>query len=185
MNIKLLICRTANNCEKNFLKLNPLGQVPALIINGNVLTQSCAILEYLEETVPHPPLLPKDPVYAAEVRKIVDVITSGIQPLQNDRVLRYVGEKSNKWAKHWIHSGFENLERILQKTHGKYCVGNDVTLADVCLVPQVFRASQFQVDLLNFPIIRNISQRLNRLSAFSDTHPFQQPDCPINVDHVM
>lgn len=164
--------------KDDFLKLNPCGQVPVLMDKGNAIASSAAILEYLEETVPNPALLPKDPATRAKVREIVDGILSGIQPLQNMKVLKYVGENYNAWAKHWVESGFSSIERILQDTHGMFCVGDDVTLADVCLVPQIFNASRFNVDMNQFPIISDISSRLNGLKAFKDTHPLVQPDCP-------
>ncbi|PRD23842.1 UNVERIFIED_CONTAM: Gstz1 [Trichonephila clavipes] len=164
--------------NEDFLKVNPHGQVPALVVKENVLINSTAILEFLEETVPNPPLLPKDPVQSAVVRSIVDAIASGIQPLQNDRVLNCVGQNSSNWAKHWIELGFGSIEEILGKTHGKYCVGDSVTLADVCLVPQVFRARIFKPDMSKFPLIQEICLRLEGLVAFRDSHPFQQPDCP-------
>ncbi|CAL1268204.1 unnamed protein product [Larinioides sclopetarius] len=165
--------------SEEFLKINPCAQVPALVIDGNVLTHSTAILEYLEETVPDPPLLPKDPVQAAGVRKIVDAIACGIQPFHNDKVLQYIGPNSAMWAKHWIQSGFESIERILRNTHGKYCVGNDVTFADLCLVPQVFRATIYNVNMSDFPITRAVSSNLWDLNAFREAHPFQQPDYPV------
>lgn len=167
--------------KEEFLKLNPCGHVPVLIDKGNTIASSAAILEYLEETVPSPPLLPKDPASRAKVREIVDGILSGIQPLQNMKVLKYVGENFNSWAKHWVESGFGAIERILKESHGIYCVGDDVTLADVCLVPQIFNANRFNVDMTQFPIINEISSRLNELKAFKDTHPLTQPDCPADL----
>ncbi|GFT96746.1 maleylacetoacetate isomerase [Nephila pilipes] len=164
--------------SENFLKLNPNAEVPALVVKEKVLVQSTSILQFLEETVPNPPLLPKDPVLSATVRNIVDIIASGIQPLQNDRVLHYVGQNSSNWAKHWIERGFDSIEHILRKTHGKYCVGDSVTLADVCLVPQVFRARFFNTDMSKFPLIQEICLRLDGLEAFRVSHPFQQPDYP-------
>ncbi|KAF8783238.1 maleylacetoacetate isomerase-like [Argiope bruennichi] len=167
--------------QEDFLKLNPCAQVPALVIDGNVLTHSTAILEYLEETVPDPPLLPKNPVEAAVVRQIVDSIACGIQPFHNDQVLRYIGPNSFIWAKHWIQTGFQSIERILRNTHGKYCVGNNVTFADVCLVPQIFRANIYDVNMTDFPLIRAIASNLGDLCAFKEAHPFQQPDYPAYI----
>ncbi|KAG8195765.1 hypothetical protein JTE90_004772 [Oedothorax gibbosus] len=167
---------------EDFLKLNPCGNVPVLKDKGNTIVSSPAILEYLEETVPNPPLLPEDPASRAKVREIVDGIVSGIQPHLNMRVMKYVGENYNSkpksWAKHWVESGFGSIERILKESYGMYCVGDAVTLADACLVPQVFNAHMFKVDMAPFPIINEICSRLNELKAFKDTHPFIQPDCP-------
>lgn len=164
--------------SEDFLKLNPSAEVPALLHNGNVLTHSTAILEYLEEIIPNAKLLPADPVTRAKVRAIVDSIVSGIQPLQNMAVLKHVGENYIEWGKHWIEKGFKSVERFLQESHGLYCVGDDVTLADVCLVPQIFNANRFQVDMKPFPLINQIASKLSELPAFKDTHPLVQPDCP-------
>ncbi|KAG8189293.1 hypothetical protein JTE90_019053 [Oedothorax gibbosus] len=173
---------TGDHQKEDFLKLNPCGNVPVLTDNGNTIASSAAILEYLEETVPSPALLPKDPVSRAKVREIVDGILSGIQPLQNMKVLKYVGgENSLSWAKHWIVSGFGAIERILEGSHGTYCVGHAVTMADVCLVPQICNANRFNVDMTQFPIINKIASRLSHLEAFKDTHPFVQPDCPADL----
>lgn len=177
-------CKTVNlfegeHLEEEFLKLNPSAKIPALVHNGNILTKSTAILEYLEEVVPTPRLLPVGPPKRAKVRAIVDTIVADIQPLQNMMVLIYVGEKQQEWGKHWVEKGFTAVERYLQKTRGQYCFGDEVTLADVCLVPQVFNAtSRFQTDLKQFPIINEISSRLLELPAFKNTHPYLQPDCP-------
>lgn len=167
-----------DHLSKDFLKLNPSGEVPALLHNGHIITHSNAILEYLEEVVPSPRLLPADPVKRAKVRAIVDSIVAGIQPIQNMRVLKYVGEKHLEWGKHWIETGFVAVEKFLEESHGLYCVGDEVTLADVCLVPQVFNAARFHADVKQFPLIDQISSRLLELPAFKVSHPFVQPDCP-------
>lgn len=117
-------------------------QVPALRIDGVTLSQSLAIIEYLEETRPSPALLPRDPVQRARCRMISDHITSGIQPLQNLAVLKKVGDGSQEWAQHFITRGFQALEQLLQDTAGRYCVGDEVTMADLCLVPQVANADR-------------------------------------------
>ncbi|XP_055937497.1 maleylacetoacetate isomerase-like [Argiope bruennichi] len=164
--------------SEEFLKINPCGSIPVLVDKGNVICSSSAILEYLEETVPSAPLLPSDPVSRAHVRAIEDSIVASIQPLQNVKVLKHVGAESQAWGKHWIESGFKALEKILETTHGKYCFGDKVTFADVCLVPQVFNAKRFNVDMAPYPLIRQISSRLNELKEFKVSHPFVQPDCP-------
>ncbi|KFM64602.1 Maleylacetoacetate isomerase, partial [Stegodyphus mimosarum] len=165
---------------EDFLKLNPVGEVPVLYHEGKAISQSVAIIEYLEEVVPNHPLLPKDPAVRAAVRAVVNTIVAGIQPLQNRKVLVHLGDatKANAWAKHWIEQGFKAVERILQSTHGQYCFGDVITLADVCLVPQVYNANRFNVDMSQFPLISAISSRLNDLKEFKDTHPSRQPDCP-------
>lgn len=131
------------------------------------------------------------------MREICEVIVSGIQPLQNLSVLIHVGEeKKDEWAKHWINRGFRAVEKLLGKlttihiylalhfdnfsgaSAGKYCVGDELTLADCCLVPQVFNARRFHVDLRPFPIILRIDRELERHPAFLAAHPSNQPDCP-------
>ncbi|CAG8584341.1 11726_t:CDS:2 [Ambispora leptoticha] len=157
--------------------LNPLKMVPTLIIDGQILTQSVAILEYLEETRPEPALLPKNPIDKAKVRAIVQSIVSDIQPVQNLRVLKHSGQGSN-WGNHWITLGFRAIEKQFKETAGVYCFGDSITLADLCLVPQVYNANRFEVDLTEFPIIRRIEAQLNELQAFRDAHPSNQIDCP-------
>jgi len=165
--------------------INPAAIVPSLEIDGHCLTESLSIIEYLEETRPDPPLLPEKPEERAIIRSIALEITAGIQPLQNLKVLQYVGdERKTEWAKHWIIKGFEALEKMLQKNAGKYCFGDNVSIADCCLVPQVYNANRFQVDLSNFPTIQRINDSLIKLDAFKVSHPSQQPDCPEDMRKV-
>ncbi|KAK4307484.1 hypothetical protein Pmani_020750 [Petrolisthes manimaculis] len=162
-----------------FKKLNPMGQVPALVIGDKTLTQSLSIMEYLEEVYPQNPLLPKDPILKAKVREVCEVICSGIQPLQNFSVLQRVGEeKKMEWGHFFINRGFIALEELLSGCSGKYCVGDEVTLADCCLVPQVYNANRFKVDLSQFPIISGVHQALSGLNSVTASHPSAQPDCP-------
>ncbi|KAJ6661268.1 hypothetical protein lerEdw1_015405 [Lerista edwardsae] len=167
-----------------FRAVNPMQQVPALKIDGVILSQSffyplqLAIIEYLEETRPQTRLLPQDPKKRAQVRMISDHIASGIQPLQNLTVLQQIGEKKLEWAQHYISRGFKALEQILQETAGRYCVGDEVTMADLCLVPQVYNANRFKVDLAPYPTISKINKALLELEAFQTSHPSRQPDTP-------
>ncbi|KAG9291591.1 hypothetical protein G9A89_022010 [Geosiphon pyriformis] len=156
--------------------INPYQEVPALIIGGFTLTQSVAILEYLEEIYPDKPLLPKNPIDRAMVRSLVQFIVSDIQPIQNLRVMKRVNQ--DDWNHYWILTGLTALEKQLTKTAGQYCFGDQLTLADLCLVPQVFNARRFQVDLSQFPIIERIDARLNKLTPFHDAHPSNQIDYP-------
>ncbi|KAM4691063.1 maleylacetoacetate isomerase [Rhinophrynus dorsalis] len=164
-----------------YKQINPMQQVPALRIDGVTLSQSLAIIEYLEETRPNPSLLPRDPKSRAQVRMISDHIASGIQPLQNLNVLQKIGETKLEWAQNVIARGFQALEKILQNTAGHYCVGDQVTMADVCLVPQVMNAERFKVDLAPFPTIVRINQSLLQLEAFQVSHPSRQPDTPAEL----
>ncbi|XP_072284510.1 maleylacetoacetate isomerase isoform X2 [Pyxicephalus adspersus] len=164
-----------------YQQVNPMMQVPALRIDGVTLSQSLAIIEYLEETRPSPALLPRDPIQRARCRMISDHITSGIQPLQNLAVLKKVGDESQEWAKHFISRGFQALERLLEDTAGRYCVGDEVTMADLCLVPQVANANRFKMDMTPYPIISRINQSLLELEAFQISHPSRQPDTPAEL----
>ncbi|NXD05719.1 MAAI isomerase, partial [Nothocercus nigrocapillus] len=161
--------------------LNPMQQVPTLKIDGITLSQSLAIIHYLEETRPIPRLLPQDPKKRAQVRMISDHVVSGIQPLQNLNILERVGEKKLAWTQHYIKSGFEALEQILQHTAGRYCVGDEVSMADLCLVPQVFNAERYKVDLAPYPTIIRINKALLELEAFQVSHPSRQPDTPAEL----
>uniref|UniRef100_A0AAA9TXU3 Maleylacetoacetate isomerase n=2 Tax=Bos taurus TaxID=9913 RepID=A0AAA9TXU3_BOVIN len=162
-----------------FQALNPMKQVPALKIDGITIGQSLAIIEYLEETRPTPRLLPWDPKKRAQVRMVSDLIASGIQPLQNLSVLKQVGQENQlTWAQQAITSGFNALEQILQSTAGRYCVGDEVSMADLCLAPQVANADRFKVDLTPYPTISRINKSLLALEAFHVSHPCRQPDTP-------
>ncbi|XP_058018420.1 maleylacetoacetate isomerase [Ahaetulla prasina] len=162
----------------DFQAVNPMQQVPAIKIDGITLSQSLAIIEYLEDSRPLPRLLPEDPKKKAVVRMISNHIASGIQPLQNLAVLQQMGEKKLDWAQRIISQGFKALEQILQETAGCYCVGDEVTMADLCLVPQVYNAERFKVDLTQYPTISRINKALLKLEAFQSSHPSRQPDTP-------
>nr|KAF6392131.1 glutathione S-transferase zeta 1 [Pipistrellus kuhlii] len=151
--------------SKEFQALNPMKQL--------------AIIEYLEETRPTPRLLPQDPKKRVLVRMISDLIAGGIQPLQNLSILKQVGQENQlAWAQKAINSGFSALEQILQSTAGKYCVGDEVSMADLCLVPQVANAERYKVDLTPYPTISRINKALLALEAFQVSHPCRQPDTP-------
>jgi len=163
--------------DEDYQKLNPLGKVPTLCIDHHVISQSIAILEYLEETRPFPSLLPKDPYERSQVRQIVQMIGSDIQPLQNSAVLKLFPEgESLQWAQHWIHKGLKGVEQMLEETAGIYCVGDEVSMADLFLIPQVGNAHRYEVDLAPFPNICRIEKRLQKHSAFQAAHPEVQPD---------
>jgi len=174
-----LIKEGGEHLSDNFLTINPFGQVPALHINGKTLIQSPSILEYLEETRPSPPLLPADPLERATVRSICECIGSGIQPLQNLSTMMKLEESIRlEWCQFWIKKGFAALEKLLAKTSGKYAFGDGVTLADCYLLPQVYNANRFKVDLLPYPTINKIVAALEQLDAFQVSNPSKQPDCP-------
>jgi len=162
---------------EEYTAMNPIQSVPTLVIDGHTLSQSVAIIEYLEETRLNFPLLPKDPVKRALVRQIVQSVVADIQPVQNLRVLKKVGEdKKAEWAKYFIEFGFKAIEKTLNTTSGTYCVGDDITMADICLVPQVYNAGRFNVDMSQFPNIIRINETLSKLAEFQAAHPDSQPD---------
>ncbi|MBD1583056.1 maleylacetoacetate isomerase [Pseudoalteromonas sp. S16_S37] len=166
---------------EQYTSKNPQGLLPALETEQGVLAQSLAILEWLEETHTDTPLLPNDPWQKAQVRNFCYAIACDIHPIDNLRVLKYLSqelnvddEQKNTWYRHWIIEGFKKLELMLGDS--EFCFGDKPSLADVCLVPQVFNALRFNVDMTPFPKIAAIYERCNQLPAFSDAAPENQPD---------
>lgn len=166
--------------------LSPLGTVPALLTDeGDALTQSLAIIEYLEETHPQPPLLPADALGRARVRALALTIACDIHPLNNLRVLKYLTgtlgaseEEKMTWYRHWLADGMMAVERLLadHPATGDFCHGDAPTLADCCLVPQVFNARRFDCPLDAMPTIRRIAEACEQLPAFVAAAPHNQPD---------
>eukprot|EP00066_Takifugu_rubripes_P001480 XP_003962685.1 PREDICTED: maleylacetoacetate isomerase isoform X1 [Takifugu rubripes] len=163
---------------EQYKTLNPMQQVPAVEIDGITLSQSLAVIQYIDETRPGPRLLPADPKKRAQVRLISDLIASGIQPLQNLYVIQKMGAEKMQWAQHFIDRGFQALEPILKETSGTYCVDDEISMADICLVPQVYNAERFKVDLEKYPTIKRLNQTLREIEAFRVSHPSCQPDTP-------
>jgi len=159
--------------------------VPTFIDGDDVLTQSLAIIEYLDETHPEPALLPGTPLDRAFVRSIALQIACEIHPVDNLRVLKYLkhtlkvgDEAKDAWYRHWLESGFEALEKRLANDSrvGKLCFGNTPTLADLCLVPQVYNARRFNLDMSRYPTIERIADHAAQIDAFERAAPGQQPD---------
>jgi maleylacetoacetate isomerase len=178
--------RMGSQRAQDYLALNPQGLVPALALDdGEVLTQSLAIIEYLDETRPEPPLLPVAPPARARVRGIALAIACEIHPLNNLRVLNYLigtlgvaREQKDGWYKYWVDVGFEALEKKLsqERETGVFCHGNAPTLADVCLVPQIANARRFNIDLSPYPTLTRIEAACLALPAFAGAAPERQPD---------
>jgi maleylacetoacetate isomerase len=168
--------------KEDFRSVNPLMRVPALRLDsGTVLTQSLAIIEYLDETHPHPPLLPRDPVGRAKARAVAQLIACDIHPLNNLSPLRYLKNelghdqgKIDAWYHHWVLAGFDALEAMV--TPGPYALGAQVTIADICLVPQVANARRLKVPLDKFPKIVAIDAACAEQPAFQSARPENQPD---------
>ncbi|MCC6777494.1 MAG: maleylacetoacetate isomerase [Hyphomicrobiales bacterium] len=170
------------NRKPDYRAINPQMRVPALRLDGgDLLIQSLAIIEYLDEVHPKPPLLPTDPVARAKVRGLAQVIACDIHPLNNTAPLRYLknelGQDQSKvdaWYHHWILEGFDAVETMLKGT--PYACGDSVTLADVCLVPQVYNARRLKVPLDRFPKIVAVDAACMKLPAFERARPENQPD---------
>ncbi|MFI2809701.1 MULTISPECIES: maleylacetoacetate isomerase [Microbulbifer] len=167
--------------EEEYRKLNPQGLVPALVDGDTVLTQSLAILEWLEETHPEPPLLPSDPVQRAHIRALCHTSASDIQPLHNLRVLRYLqgqyglsDEQKTGWIRHWIHEGFSALEQQLKPA--PFAAGETPGMFECCLLPQVYSAERFGLDIAEYPAIHRITLACNEIPAFIEARPENQPD---------
>jgi maleylacetoacetate isomerase len=166
-----------------FLQLNPQGLLPVLEDNGARLTQSLPILNYLEERYPEPALLPKDPPGRALAPAIAVAIACEIHPLNNLRVLHYLEHELGldeahrmAWYRHWIAEGLGPIETMLASAAGEFCVGDAPSLADACLVPQVYNARRYRCDLEPYPTIRRIDERCRQIEAFARAAPERQPD---------
>lgn len=160
--------------SKEHLKRNPTGHVPVLEIDGKFLGESTAILEWLDENFKNKPLLPKDPWDRALVRQLAQMINAGIQPVQNLKVMKLFSEdekKRKEWSKHWIEEGFLAYETLASQTAGKFSFGDDFSMADCCLIPQVYNAQRFSVDLASFPTIQKINGNVSQTKAYKDSHP--------------
>jgi maleylacetoacetate isomerase len=179
--------------EDSFRAVNPQMLIPALIENGGpVLFQSMAIMEYLEETHPQPPLLPRDPLGRARVRGLSQIMVSDAHPMSVPRVRNYLLQELKldndtmlKWVRHWQNEALRALETHLSRDQatGKYCHGDAVTLADVCLAGQVVGSSFFNVDLKSYPTVARIFDACMQIDAFARAHPLKQPGAPASVSH--
>jgi maleylacetoacetate isomerase len=170
------------NRKPAYRAINPQMRVPALKLDsGELLTQSLAIIEYLDEVHPQPPLLPSDPVERAQVRALAQLVACDIHPLNNVAPLRYLknelGQDQSRidaWYHHWVREGFDAIEAMVAP--GPYCCGAEVTLADICLVPQVANARRLKVPLDSYPKIVAIDAACAELTAFEEARPERQPD---------
>jgi maleylpyruvate isomerase len=164
--------------------VNPQAIVPTLVVGKHKLGQSLAIIEYLDETVPEPPLLPADPLARARVRQMALLVACDIHPLNNLRVLRQLKQMGIAedarldWQRHWMAEGFGALETVLaeDRPRGQFCHGDRPTLADICLVPQLTNARRVSLDLDHFPTLLRIEEAAYRLPAFVAARPENQPD---------
>jgi maleylacetoacetate isomerase len=170
------------NLKPEYRAINPQMRVPTLKLDsGELLTQSLAIIEYLDDVHPHPPLLPRDPIDRAQVRALAQLIACDIHPINNLGPLRYLKNelghdqaKIDAWYHHWVIAGFEALEAMVRP--GPYAFGTDVSIADICLVPQAANARRLKVPLERFPKIVAIDAACAQLAAFDKARPENQPD---------
>jgi len=163
--------------------INPQSLLPTLDDGGELLTQSLAIIEYLEETHPKPPLLPGNALARARIRSLSMLIACEIHPVNNLRILQHLkralgqsDEQVNSWYRHWIGDGLAKFEADLGRAPGKFCHGDSPTMADCCLVPQVFNAQRYQCDMAPYPATMRIFAECMKLDAFDRAQPSKQPD---------
>jgi len=177
--------RPGDHQRAQYLALNPQGLVPALVTEGITIPQSLAIIEYLDERYPEPPLLPKAPLDRARVRAMALAVACDVHPLNNLRVLNYLRsplghdeDAVNTWVRHWITQGFRALEQEARQLSGdgKHMFGSSVTIADICIVPQMYNARRFKCDVEPYPTLRGICAHLQTLPAFAKAAPEAQPD---------
>jgi maleylacetoacetate isomerase len=177
--------RRNDQSRTEYRNVNPQGLVPTLEDGRQTLIQSLAIIEYLDEVYPDPPLLPKDPAGRARVRALADIVACDIHPINNLRVLRYLMRELGHdeaavaaWYNHWIAAGFDALEPLLANNAltGAFCHGDTPGLADVTLVPQVVNAERYRLDLAPYPTLTRIYENCMKLEPFIAAHPNNQPD---------
>lgn len=171
--------------KPDYAKVNPQALVPTLVLDdGTRLNQSLAIIEYLDETHPRPPLLPGDSLAKARVRSLSDLIACEIHPLNNLRTLQYLKRQLNQsedqvhtWYRHWIADGLAKFEaEMLLNKNTKFCCGDSPTMADCCLVPQIFNAKRYNSDLAPYPTTMRVFEQCMKLDAFDRAQPAKQPD---------
>ena len=175
-----LVSHNGEQHTPDYIKLNPQALVPTLDENGHVLSQSLAIIEYLEEISPTPPLLPQNPLGRAQVRSLALLIACDMHPLNNLRVLEQLRQQFKadekqvqEWYHLWLKNGFDAFENRLQQLPRKnpVCYGSEVTLADICLIPQVYNAHRFKFPMSAYPLINEINEYCLTLAAFFDARP--------------
>ena len=192
LNLKKLEYETAaihlrrnDQTRSDYLAVNPQGLVPTLVDDSRTLIQSLAIIEYLDETYPDPPLLPTHPAERARVRALAEIVACDIHPINNLRVLRYLTHSLGhdeaaiaSWYNHWIAAGFQAFEKLLtaDSRTGRFCHGDVPSLADVTLVPQVVNAERYRLDLTPYPTLTRVFGNCMALEPFRDAHPDNQPD---------
>jgi maleylacetoacetate isomerase len=184
--------RNGEHRAPDYLSLNPQGLVPALEDGGQLISQSIAIVEYLDEKYPQPPLLPKDPAARARVRSMALLVACDMHPLNNLRVLNFLRKPlgiseqdvTTTWYHHWIAEGLRALEEQAKRAtgDGRHMFGSEITMADVFIVPQMYNATRFNCDVAPYPTLRGICEYLEPLPAFANAAPEAQPDAEGRVN---
>lgn len=176
--------------QPELVGLNPLRQVPVLVVEDapggpKPIAQSMAILAYLEERFPNPRLLPPDTWLRARARQLAEMVNAGIQPLQNLAVRQHLSSLGagdpSAWARHFNVNGLEAIEKLAGETAGRFLVGEEPSWADVCLIPQLYAARQFQADLAPYPTLLRVETSCSELPAFKAAHAEAQPDAPTSA----
>ena len=177
-----------NGGEQNleyYKKINPMGEVPTLVHDGKKIGQSLVILQYLDEVFPQNPLFPKDTFSKMQVFQFCENINTFMHSLGNLKVLQYLEKKhgytqeqKEEWFGYWNHRGYSVLEKILQDTSGKFCFGDQVTAADMFLIPHTFTALRNNFQISKYPICHKIYENCKSVPAFEKAHPLNQPDTP-------
>ncbi len=171
--------------QPEYQSLNPQGLVPTLVDDGIVIGQSLAILEYIEEKYSQYPLLPSNVAERAMARQLSQIIACDLHPLNNLRVLQYLSNQlkvndaeKSQWYHHWLAQGFSAFERLVAKwdSNGPYCLGGELSMADVCLIPQIYNADRFDFSMDAYPRLQEINQNCLKLARFQDAIPENQPD---------
>lgn len=166
-----------------YKELNPIGEVPTLVDEGRVISQSMAIIQYIDQKWPQKKLFPEDLFTRAKVVQFCEMINASIQPLQNLRVLQELEKRfgadqaaKDNWTIYFIERGLMSLEKFVEAFSGTYCFGNSVTAAECFLIPQMFSSRRFKVDVSKYPKLLQVEEACMKLKAFKEAHPSQQPD---------
>lgn len=171
-----------------FKKINAASKIPVLVHNQQTIAQSIAIIEYLEQVFPQNPLLPLNPFQQAICRQMCEIINSDIQPLQNLGVLQKLTQQFNMneeqkllWIQHWIRLGFASYEALVEKHGGAFSLGDTPTMADCFLIPQIYNAHRFSINMNDYPRLKNIEEIMMKQEAYKKAHPDNQPDTPQDI----
>lgn len=172
-----------NEQNREYKDINPFGLVPSLRAENGLISQSLSIIEYIENTHPTPPIFFKEPFKQSQAMAIAQAICCDIHPLNNLRVLNYLtntlkinDEEKTNWYHHWVHEGFKPIEQMLLQTAGVFCIGDFISIADICLIPQVYNADRFNVDMSVYPTIAKINENVLSLDWAQKASPEMQGD---------